>query len=101
MIGTTFDQIQKLFGRGFMLAALVPGFLAAIAAAYLLWGFDALQNTLQAWIKQDWKGTIIQGLLALVAVYLLAYILYGLRAAILELYQGQLLFRVLLIPCKL
>ncbi len=101
MIGTTFDQIQKLFGRGFLLAALVPSFLFIIVTIYLLWGFDVLQHIVQDWTTQkDWQVTFFQALLALLTVYLLAYILYGLRAAILEIYKGQLLFRPILLVLR-
>jgi hypothetical protein len=89
MIGTALDQAQKLFGRGFLIAAFVPSLLFITVLTYLWWGFEALKITVQGWAQKDLKESAFETLLLLSAVYLLAYVLYGVRAAVHQLYHGQ------------
>lgn len=89
MIGTALDQAQKLFGRGFLIAAFVPCILFATVITYLWWDFETLKMAVQVWAQKDLKASTFETLLVLIAVYVLAYVLHGVRAAAHQLYQGQ------------
>jgi hypothetical protein len=89
MIGTALDQAQKLFSRGFVIAAFVPSLLFATVVACRWWGFATLKTTVQAWAQKGLKESAFEILLVGTVVYLLAYVLYGIRTAIHQLYQGE------------
>lgn len=89
MIGTALGQVQKLFGRGFLIAAFMASLLFVAVARYLWWGFEALKEMVLGWAQKELKEAGFEMLLALVLVYLLAYVLYGVRGALHQLYQGE------------
>src|SRR6266446_4386408 len=89
MIGTALDQVQKLFGRGFWLAAFVPSLLFVGIASYLLMDLDGLRSTVLALTQKDLKEAGLNIVLSVVAVYLMAYVVYGARSAIHDLYRGE------------
>src|SRR5215217_2925040 len=89
MITTVLDQALKLFGRGFLIAAFFPSLLFVAVIVYLGWGFEALTTMVEEWTQAGLSEAVFGTLVALVAVYLLAYMLYGVRTALHQLYQGQ------------
>ena len=89
MIGIALDQAQKLFGRGFLIAAFIPTLIFAVVVSYLLGGAEGLEKTVRGWAQGDLKEMGVEILLSLVAVYLLAYVLYGVRTGLQQLYNGQ------------
>jgi hypothetical protein len=88
MIGSVLETAQKLVGRGFVLAAFIPTLLFAAIYQYLFGGIDSLRTIVQNWVEENWTATAFQITLLLVAVYLMAYVLYGLRTAFYEFYRG-------------
>jgi hypothetical protein len=89
MITTVLDQALKLFGRGFLISAFVPSLLFVAVIVYLGWGIEALTTMVEEWTQAGLSEAVFGTLVALVAVYLLAYMLYGVRTALHQLYQGQ------------
>jgi hypothetical protein len=89
MISTIFDQALKLFGRGFFIAAFMPSLLMVIVLACQWWNPADLLPTLAKADDKDWLKSAPQLALAVVAVYLAAYLLYGVRAGVQQLYQGN------------
>jgi len=89
IVGTALDQSQKLFGRGFLIAGGGPTLLFAVIGGYLLYGYAWLQSSVLAWIGLGWQEALFQIALLLVAVYLAAQVVYGLRTAALQVYQGE------------
>lgn len=89
MISSVLDQVQRLFGRGFLIAALVPCLLF-VAAVQTIWtGFSGLHALLTQWAEGDLKAAGADLILAAGGVYLLAYTLYGVRPALHRAYQGR------------
>lgn len=89
MIEKILNQAQKLFDRGFFIAAFIPSFIFTALTWYLLRGFDDLVMKVQTWVSQDWKQNFFALLLTLILVYLLAYIIYGVRTGVQQIYYGQ------------
>lgn len=89
MIGTVLGQAQKLFGRGFLIAAFVPSSIFVATVSYFLWGYSAIEETVNQWITQGWKQAAFEIILLLMTIYLLAYLIYGIRAAIHQCFQGR------------
>jgi hypothetical protein len=89
MIQTLLDQTQKLFSRGFLIAAFIPSLLFVTLLAYLGWGYDALSGAVAQWTQKGLQEAGLELLLAAAGVYLLAYVLYGLRVAVYQVFQGQ------------
>ncbi|HWM25180.1 MAG TPA: hypothetical protein VNP98_10175 [Chthoniobacterales bacterium] len=82
------DRAQKLFGRGFLIAAFVPSLLFVFCSGVLFWGFAALSSHAHQLAKAEWKENIFELGLWLIIVYLFAYVIYGARAFLHQLYQG-------------
>lgn len=82
------DRAQKLFGRGFLIAAFVPSLLFVLCSGVLFWGFAALSLHAHQLGKAEWKENIFELGLWLIIVYLFAYVVYGARAFLHQLYQG-------------
>jgi len=89
MIDTIIDQAQKLFGRGFLIAAFIPTLIFAVVFRYLLGGVEGLEKTVRGWAQSNFKEMGVEIVLSVVAVYLLAYVLYGVRTGLQQLYYGQ------------
>jgi hypothetical protein len=90
MFGTVLDQTVKFFGRGFVLAALVPAILFVVTATLTIWGLDETREAVIAWTREESRQAIVEAVAILAGTYLLAYVLYGVRTAIHGLYQGHL-----------
>jgi hypothetical protein len=89
MISTVFDQVQKLFGKGLAIAAFVPSLLLLIVTAYLWFGPEQVARELRRVQAQPLDKATPEILLALGVVWLLAYVLYGVRGALHGLFQGR------------
>lgn len=89
IVGTALDQTQKLFGRGFLIAGVVPTLLFAVIGGYLLYGYAWLRSSVLAWTGLGWQAALFQIALLLVGVYLAAQVVYGLRTAVLQGYHGD------------
>src|SRR4051812_26491080 len=89
MIGAVLDQVQKLFGRAFLIAAFVPSLLAVASAVGLWGGLATLRETVLGWTRQGFQEATFTLLALLALVYLLAYVAYGIRSALHRLYQGD------------
>lgn len=89
MIVTLLDQTQKLFSRGLLIAAFVPTLAFVAVAAYLWWGIEPLRSLVDAWAAEGFQQFGLELLVTLGVVYLFAYILYGLRAAMYQVYRGE------------
>jgi hypothetical protein len=87
--GTVLDQAQKLGGRGFLIAAFIPALLFVAVIIYLLWGIDSLQQGVRELAEQGWKRSVLHILIGFVCIYLLAYVLYGIRGFLYEFLQGE------------
>ncbi|HEV2834998.1 MAG TPA: hypothetical protein VGW58_06760 [Pyrinomonadaceae bacterium] len=82
------DQFQKLFGKGFLIAAFVPSLLFVSFLKFLRVGWAQMQTNLNDLWASGWKLPL--NLLAyVVIIYLLAYVLYGVRGLLHNLYQGR------------
>lgn len=90
MIGNVFNQAQKLFSRSFAIASFVPSLLFIMVAAYLFGG-EVLNRELTQFKGKgwEWEKATPELMLSLGAVYLLAYVVYGIRAALHHLFQGH------------
>jgi len=82
------DQFQKLFGKGFLIAAFVPSLLFVSFLKFLRVGWAQMQTNLNVLWASGWKLSL-NVLAYLVIIYLFAYILYGVRGFLHSLYQGQ------------
>jgi hypothetical protein len=89
MINAVLDQAQKLFGKGFAIAGFVPGVLLVVLAVDLWKGDDKLVEIIRNAQSTGWDKIAPKVLLAVVAAYLLAYILYGIRAALYAFFSGD------------
>ena len=89
MIGSILNQVQQLFGRGFLIAALVPTLLLTAASVVAWQGVDGLRSLATDWVNEGAKENIFTLATTIVALYLVAYITYGVRAGVLRLYQGE------------
>ena len=78
MTETVLDQFQKLFGKGFLLAAFVPSLFFVCFLKFLRSSWGDMQEALPKLWSAGWKVSL--NILAyLVIIYLLAYVLYGVR----------------------
>jgi hypothetical protein len=82
------DRAQKLFGRGFLIAAFVPTVFFVLSSSILYWGFTSLAQHAREIAKTGWKENVLELGLWLLMIYLLAYVLYGTRTFVHQLYQG-------------
>ena len=89
MVETALDQVQRLFGRGFLLAALVPTIIFAAAAVAIWEGLGGLRTRVEGWFEGGFSQFAPDILLAIAGIYLFAYVLYGIRAALHRVYQGR------------
>src|SRR5579864_7960444 len=89
MIAGVFEQALKLSGRSFVLAALLPSVLFTAGAIFLTQGYPSLQSTVHGWVHKGLGEATVDLLIPLVAAYLLAYVTYRAKAAVLRFYQGQ------------
>jgi hypothetical protein len=83
------DRAQKLLGRGFLIAAFVPSLFFVLCTSILYWGFISLSQHVHELAKAKWKENAFELGLWLLIIYLLAYVLYGTRAFLHQLYQGD------------
>ncbi|HEV8430071.1 MAG TPA: hypothetical protein VGQ41_19370 [Pyrinomonadaceae bacterium] len=88
MTEAVLDQFQKLFGKGFLIAAFVPSLLFVSFLKFLRVGWAQMQTNLNNLWASGWKLSL-NVLAYLVIVYLLAYVLYGVRGLLHNLYQGR------------
>jgi len=89
MIGPALDHVQKIFGKGFLIAAFFPSLLFVTVVSYLWVGFGPLKKIVDEWAQKGLKESTFEFVLVLVAVYLLAYVTYGTRAAAHQILQGD------------
>lgn len=89
MFGTFFSKALELFGRSFLLASFLP--CIVVLAVVMLW-LDPnyfLDELLLAWIEEDSAGRKFSiALLILLGTYLVAYVVYGLRNALVWLFRS-------------
>jgi hypothetical protein len=88
-MGTVLDQVQKLFSRGFLISSFIPCCLFIIVIRFLWFGYSQLRETVEGVSKDGLAAGSFDVLAALVAIYLLSYVLYGIRAFIHGLFQGD------------
>src|SRR5829696_6033295 len=88
MIGSVLEQAQKFLGRGFLISAFVPSLLFSAVICYLWLGDETLRSTVQEWAEKGFQQAGFNIVMTLVAIYLLAYVLYGIRGALHTWYQG-------------
>jgi hypothetical protein len=88
MTEAVLDQFQKLFGKGFLIAAFVPSILFVCFLKFLRAGWWEMQMALARLWSDGWKISL-NVLAYLVIIYLLAYVIYGMRGLLHNLFQGQ------------
>ncbi|NBB84900.1 MAG: hypothetical protein GVY12_01590, partial [Bacteroidetes bacterium] len=83
MFSPIFSKALELFGRSFLLAAFLPCLI--VLAVVMLW-LDPdyfLEDVLLAWVEEDRTGRKLSiALLLLLATYLVAFVVYGIRNAL-------------------
>ncbi len=89
MIGTVLDSVQKLFGKGFLIAAFLPSLLFLLGLHFLFFGRETFNETVILLGKGEWKEASLKVLITLAATYLLAYVVYGIRSGLHNFYQGR------------
>jgi hypothetical protein len=88
MTTAVFDQAQKLFGKGFLIAAFVPSLLFVCFLKFLRAGWWEMERALPSLWSAGWKVSL-NVLAYLIIIYLLAYVLYGIRGLLHNLFQGR------------
>jgi hypothetical protein len=89
IIGSVLDQAQKLFSRSFAIAGFLPSLVFLMASTALCLGSKPVVD---AWDKLDTMGldkASFKTVLVLGVVYLLAYVVYGIRSALHQVFQGD------------
>jgi hypothetical protein len=89
MVETVLDYLQRLVGRGFLIAALVPSVIFCAAAVAIWEGVDGLHSRVEGWFEGGFSQSASAILLAISTIYLFAYVLYGVRATLHRIYQGR------------
>jgi len=82
------DQFQKLFGKGFLISAFVPSLLFVCFLKFLRSGWWEMQMAVETLWSAGWKVSL-NVLVYLVIIYLLAYVVYGVRGLLHNLFQGR------------
>lgn len=88
MISSILDQAQKLLGRGFLISAFVPSAVVLLLNLWIWSGLGVLREVVGELTAGKLKQASMKILVGILATYLVAYLLYGLRSAVHELYQG-------------
>jgi hypothetical protein len=89
IIGSVLDQAQKLFSRSFVIAGFLPSLVFLMASTALCLGSKPV---VEAWEQLDTTGldkASYKTVLVLGVVYLLAYVVYGIRSALHQVFQGD------------
>lgn len=89
MIGSVLEQAQKFLGRGFLISAFIPSLLFSAVFLYLAEGEQTLRSTVQDVMEKGFQQAGFEIVKLLVAIYLLAYVVYGIRGALHNWYQGN------------
>jgi hypothetical protein len=83
------DRVQKLFDRGFLIAAFVPSIYFVLCSSILYSGFHSLTKHVGDLAAIGWKENIFELGVWLLVTYLLAYVLYGTRQFLQRIYEGD------------
>ena len=89
IIGSVLDQAQKLFSRSFVVACFLPTLVFVVVCCTLSFGLDAV---ISAWKNLETTGldkAAYQMVLLLGVIYLLSYVVYSVRSALHQFFQGQ------------
>lgn len=83
------SQVQRLIGRDFLIAGFIPTLIAVAVGASMVHGFNAFVSLVNSWAQHPGRA-VFQIAVALLGIYLLAYVLYGIRIGVSQLYQGSM-----------
>lgn len=84
MFGELYAKALELFGRGFLLSSFVPC-LIVVSGVWLSADRAGFLKAISEWAAKEMNAKASSALLLLLGVYLLAYVLYGVRDAVTDL----------------
>jgi hypothetical protein len=88
-IGSISDFAQKLFGRSFAVVAWLPALSFSLVAVILLVGSSDFREAFNDWTGSGTRSAAAKAFLFLGCVTVLAYLLFGIRTWIREVFQGN------------
>lgn len=78
MFGSLYSKALELFGKAFLISAFVPTLVVFILLALSLEPTSSI-NTLSSWSGEKLTAQTAHAVLLLIALYLFAFVIYGLR----------------------
>ncbi|MBN3459217.1 hypothetical protein JNN96_34850 [Mycobacterium sp. DSM 3803] len=88
MISTVLDKTLQLFGRAFLVSAFIPT-LVAVAVLNIVWhGYGQVAATAKRWATDGIGAAAVDIVSWFLAIYLAAYVVYGIRSVLRTLFQG-------------
>lgn len=95
LVGSIVEQTQRLLDRPFFLSAYVPTAVIALAVWVQLDGVGPVWDALQALADDSASEAVVTVGLALIGLYLVAFVIHGLRRSLRQVWGGAVPFRLL------
>jgi hypothetical protein len=88
VISTVLDKTLQLFGRTFLIAVFIPTLVTAVVLNVVWHGYGQVSSTAERWSSGGVSAAALDIASWFLALYLVAYVIYGARSVLRTVFQG-------------